>query len=142
MQALLIAAAIGSAAAFNFGGFEIPLPSLPPLLPTMLPTIPADLKLPTELPTNFVRPSIPALPSLELPSAIVELPSGIYEEILPQITTIPDISLPPIPTLKDSLLPIGSRLPIPSLPPLPSADFLSASPVSYTHLTLPTKRIV
>ena len=127
MQVLLIAAAIGSAAAFNFGGFEIPLPSLPALLPTMLPTLPADLKLPTELPTNFVRPSLPALPSLELPSAIVELPSGIYDEILPQITTIPDITLPPIPTLRDSILPIGSRLPIPSLPPLPSADFLAAS---------------
>ena len=101
MQALLIAISVSAAAAFNFGGFNIPLPSLPiGLLPTALPSLPP------------------------LPSAIVDLPASFFDEIRPQITTIPEFSIPPI---KESLFPIGSRLPIPSLPPLPSGDFLSAS---------------
>ena len=92
---------MSAAAAFNFGGFNIPLPSLPiGLLPTALPSMPP------------------------LPSAIVDLPTSFFDEIRPQITTIPEFSIPPI---KESLFPIGSRLPIPSLPPLPSGDFLPAS---------------
>jgi hypothetical protein len=97
MQALLIAISVSAATAFNFGGFNIPLPSLP---------------------TGFL-PSLPPLPS-----AIVDLPASFFDEIRPQITTIPDFSIPPI---TESLFPIGSRLSIPSLPPLPSGDLLPAS---------------
>jgi hypothetical protein len=103
LQAILTACIAAGAAAFNFGGFNIPIPSIPGgLFPTALPSIPP------------------------IPSAIVDLPPDFLKSLLPE-TSIPDFSMPAIPTIDDQL-PIGSRIPMISLPPIPSIDISSAFP--------------
>ena len=99
LQTILSAVAVCTATAFNFGGINIPLPSLPFNLPTALPSIPI-------LPTGFT-----------FPTAIVELPSSFYDSVLPSIPTInsrlPYISVPPFPSFDISTA-------LPSIPAIPS----------------------
>ncbi len=114
LRTILSAVALCTASAFNFGGINIPLPSLPQNLPTALPSIPV---LPTALPTG-----------LEIPTSIVELPSAFYDSVLPSLpTTIPNIPDYSIPAIKSELA-INSRLPYISVPPFPSFDISTALP--------------
>ncbi len=129
LQAILTASLAAGAAAFSFGGFNIPIPSIPGgILPTALPSLPA---IPSTLPSGLTVPSdfadftdIPSIPPI--PSAIVDLPPDFLKSLLPD-TSIPDFSVPAIPTIDDQL-PIGSRIPMMSLPPIPSIDISSAFP--------------
>ncbi len=114
LRTILSAVAICTATAFNFGGINIPLPSLPQNLPTALPSIPI---LPTALPTGFT-----------IPTSIVELPSAFYDSALPSLpTAIPNIPDYSIPAIKSDLA-INSRLPYISVPPFPSFDISTALP--------------
>ncbi len=124
LQAILTACLAGGAAAFSFGGFNIPIPSIPGgILPTALPSLPP---IPSILPTGLTVPSdfadfIDIVSVPPIPSAIVDLPTDFLKSVLPD-TSIPDFSVPAIPTID------RSRIPMISLPPVPSIDISSAFP--------------
>ena len=109
MKSILCATMLAAAGAFNFGGIDIPIPSLPPRPSYSLPPLPSIPPMPSipELPT-IVYPSVPVIPSI--PTDINNLP------------TI-DIKVPSFPQQN-----ITSRLPIPSIPEVPSLPPLQPFP--------------
>ena len=75
------------------------------------------------------------IPSIVPPSTLIDVKAPVEPLIAePVIAPLTDNSSCKVTT--------PCILPVPSISKLPVADKLPLAPVSYTHLTLPTKRIV